>query len=99
MEAPVKRNVFLDWLFGGPPTADDLARRMNDRTPRWARNTKLSLYAFVPVFWVASAFGVTKQIPLFGLWLSQERTLVCLIATAAICALDWYFKRSPPAGR
>jgi len=93
MEAPIKRNAFLDWLFGGPPTAEDLARRMSDCTPRWARNTKLFLYALVPVLWAGSKFGVTKQIPIFGLWLSQEWALASLIALAVIIALDWYYKR------
>lgn len=93
MEAPVKRNVFLDLLFGGPPTSDELARRQADRTPRWVQNVKLCLYALPPVLWVASVSGVTRQVPVVGLWLSREWSLVAMVALATIIALDWYYKR------
>lgn len=44
MQAPAKRNAFMDWLFGAPLTGDDLARHLATRPPRWVRDTEFCLW-------------------------------------------------------
>lgn len=99
MEAPAKRNAFLDWLFGAPLTGDDLARHLATRPPPWARNTKSALYLLILVLLAAGYLGLIDGLPLVGPWLARERTLVTIGCLAMIIALDWYFERRADMGR
>lgn len=99
MEVPTKRNAFLDLLFGSPLTGDDLARHLAARPPRWARNTKLSLYFFMGVLIVAGWLGLTDRLPLVGPWLAREHNLILIVGLAIIIAMDWYYKRRADTGR
>ena len=97
MDAPAKRNAFLDWLFGAPLTGDDLARHLAERPPRWARYTQLSLYLLALVVLAASFFDETDRLPLVGPWLAREGTLIVMGCLAVNVAVDWYYRRR--AGR
>lgn len=93
MEAPAKRNAFLDWLFGAPLTGDDLARHLATRPPPWARNIQSTLYLLILFMLPAGYLGLIDELPLVGPWLERERTLIPIGCLAIIIALDWYFKR------
>lgn len=96
MEAPVKTNAILDWLFGARLTGEDLARHLATRPPRpprWARNTQLALYLLIIALMAAGYLGLTDKLPLVGPWLARERILVSIGCLAIIAALDWYFGR------
>lgn len=99
MEAPAKRNAFLDRLFGAPLTGDDLARHLATRPPRWARNTQSALYLLILVLVAAGFLGLIDGLPLVGPWLARERTLITIGCLAIIIALDWYFKGRAETGR
>lgn len=93
MQAPAKRNLFLDWLFGAPLTGDDLAKHLATRPPRWARNAKSALYLLMLALLVAGLLGLIDQLPLVGPWLARERPLIMMCCLAAVMVLDWYFRR------
>src|SRR5690606_13279737 len=99
MEAPAKRNAFLDWLFGAPLNGDDLSRHLATRPPAWARNTKSALYLLILVLLAAGYWGLIDRLPVVGPWLARERTLVTMGCLAAIIALDGHFKRRTEKGR
>ncbi|HYC96805.1 hypothetical protein [Brevundimonas sp.] len=98
MEAPTKRNAFLDWLFGAPLTGGDLARHLAERPPLWARNTTSFLYLLVLGLIAAGWMGLLDRLPLVGPWLARERTLILMGCLAIIIALDWYYKRRAGKG-
>lgn len=93
MEAPAKRNAFLDWLFGAPLTDDDLARRSTARPPRWVRNTQLSLYLLTLGLFAAVYMGLTDGLPLVGPWLAQGRPFIPIGCFAIILAVNWSNRR------
>ena len=99
MEAPAKRNAFLEWLFGAPLTGDDLTRHLATRPPRWARNTQLSLYLLIVVLLGVKYSGLTDGLPLVGPWLAREQTLITIGCLAIIIGLDWYFKQRADTDR
>jgi len=99
MEAPAKRNAFMDWLFGAPLTGDDLAKHLVARPPRWVRDTQSSLYLLILVLISAGYLGLIDRLPLIGPWLARERTLITIGCLAIIIALDWYYKGRADKGR
>src|SRR5690606_12194575 len=99
MEAPAKRNAFLDWLFGAPLNGDDLARQLPARPPAWARNTKSAPYLLILVLTAAGYWCLIDRLPVVGPWLARERTIATMGCLAMIIALDWYFKRRAETGR
>lgn len=99
MEDPAKRNAFLDRLFGGPPTGDDLAKRLVTRPPPWARNAISALYVLILVLISAGYLGLIDGLPFVGPWLARERVFVIAGCLAVIIALDWYLKRRAETGR
>ena len=93
MGDPVKRNAFLDWVFGVPLAGDDLERHLAARPPRWARNIQMTLFLLILVLMAAGYLGWTDKLPLVGPWLARERALVSMGCLATILALSSYFKR------
>ena len=95
MEAPAKRNAFMDWLFGAPLTGVDLAAR----PPRWVRNTELCMWLLILVLLSAGYLGLLDELPLVGPWLARERTLIQIGCLAVIVALRWYYEGRVGKGR
>jgi hypothetical protein len=93
MDAPAKRNAFLDSVFGAPLTGDDLERHLATRPPRWARNTQMALYLLILVLMAAGYLGLTDKLPLIGPWLARERILVSIGCLGTVLALNSYFRR------
>jgi len=99
MEAPAKRNAFMDWLFGAPLKGDDLARHLATRPPRWVRDTELCLWLLILFLLSAGYLGLLDRLPLVGPWLARERTLIQIGCLAVIVALRWYFEGRVGKGR
>ena len=93
MEAPAKRNAFLDWLFGAPLTGEELAVHLSARPPRLARNGQMALCLFAIVMGTLGLFGLADRLPGVGWLLRDWSTPVGLGCVAASSAISWFYKQ------